>query len=98
MRRKGMRRKAMRMCKNDLKFFLYLIKKEMMMRNYVNRFARSSFVRFNSSSSAGSNGSGSNGSGSSSTGSGGGGRRPAGPHVLIPLLVGYYLIFKPLEN
>lgn len=53
----------------------------MMMRNYVNRFARNSFARFNS------------------TGAGGGGnKRPAGPEVLIPLFVGYYLIFKPLEN
>jgi hypothetical protein len=75
------------MCKNDLKFFLYLIKKEMMMRNYVNRFAKSSFVRFNSSTGGGAGSSG-----------GGGNKRPAGPHVLIPLLVGYYLIFKPLEN
>ena len=52
----------------------------MMMRNYVNRFARNSYglVRFNS------------GAG----GAGGGGRRPAGSHVLIPLFVGYYLIFK----
>ena len=65
------------MCKNDLKIFLYLIKKEIMMRNYVNRFARNSFVRFNSTGTGGS-----------------GGKIPAGPHVLIPLLVGYYLIFK----
>lgn len=55
----------------------------MMMRNYVNRFARNSFVRFNST-----------GTGAG----GGGGRRPAGPEVLIPLFVGYYLIFKPLKN
>ena len=48
-----------------------------MMRNYVNRFARNSFVRFNSTGTGGS-----------------GGKIPAGPHVLIPLLVGYYLIFK----
>ncbi len=48
-----------------------------MMRNYVNRFARNSFVRFNSTGTGG-----------------GGGKIPAGPHVLIPLLVGYYLIFK----
>jgi hypothetical protein len=64
----------------------------MMMRNYVNRFANSSVrhVRFNS---------GATGSkGGSKGGSGGGGRRPAGPEVLIPLFVGYYLIFKPLEN
>ena len=74
-----MTRRVMRMCKNDLKIFLYLIKKEIMMRNYVNRFARNSFVRFNST-----------GTGAG----GGGGRRPAGPEVLIPLLVGYYLIFK----
>ena len=34
-----------------------------------------------------------------SSGSGGGGnKRPAGPHMLIPLFVGYYLIFKPLKN
>lgn len=48
-----------------------------MMRSYVNRFARNSFARFNSTGAGG-----------------GGGRKPAGPHVLIPLLVGYYLIFK----
>ena len=54
-----------------------------MMRNYVNRFARNSFVKFNSTGTG--------------TG-GGGGRKPAGPQVLIPLLVGYYLIFKPLNN
>ena len=62
----------------------------MMMRNYVNRFARNSFARFNSTG-AGANG-GAEGGGS------GGGRKPAGPEVLIPLFVGYYLIFKPLEN
>ena len=79
-----MTRKVMRMCKNDLKFFLYLIKKEMM-RSYVNRFANNYYrlVRFNSTG---------------GTGSGSGGKRPAGTHVLIPLLVGYYLIFKPLKN
>ena len=57
----------------------------MMMRNYVNRFARNSFVRFNST-------------GTGTGAGGGGGRRPAGPEVLIPLFVGYYLIFKPLKN
>ena len=59
-----------------------------MMRSYVNRFARSSvkLVRFNS-----------NGSNGGAEG-GGGGRKPAGPEVLIPLFVGYYLIFKPLKN
>ena len=63
-----------------------------MMRNYVNKFARNSVrhVRFNSTG-AGANG-GAEGGGS------GGGRKPAGPEVLIPLLVGYYLIFKPLKN
>ena len=56
-----------------------------MMRSYVNRFANNYYrlVRFNSTG---------------GTGSGSGGKRPAGPHVLIPLLVGYYLIFKPLKN
>ena len=64
-----------------------------MMRSYINRFAQSSvkLVRFNSGA-TGSKGGSKGGSG------GGGGRRPAGPHVLIPLFVGYYLIFKPLKN
>ena len=77
-----MTRKVMRMCKNDLKFFLYLIKIEMM-RSFVNRFAISSvrLIRFNSNANGSSGGSG-------------GGRKPAGPEVLIPLFVGYYLIFK----
>jgi hypothetical protein len=83
---------VMRMYKNDLKFFLYLIKKEMLI-SFVNRFARSSYglVRFNSSTGGGAS-AGSRGSG------GGGNKGPAGPHVLIPLFVGYYLIFKPLKN
>jgi hypothetical protein len=69
-----------------------------MMRNYVNRFARNSFVRFNSTGTGtGANG-GAEGGGGSGAGGGGGNKRPAGPEVLIPLFVGYYLIFKPLEN
>ena len=57
-----------------------------MMKSFVNRFARSSvrLIRFNSNGSKG--------------GTSGGNRGPTGPHVLIPLFVGYYLIFKPLKN
>ncbi len=54
-----------------------------MMRNYVNRFARNSYGLVRFNS---------------SSGGGGGNKGPAGPHVLIPLFVVYYLIFKPLKN
>jgi hypothetical protein len=66
-----------------------------MLRSYVNRFVMRSYrpVRFNSGAGAGA-GAGAETRTGGGGGGGGVGKGPGGPHLLIPLFVGCYLILK----